>query len=449
MNRKKWALLFLCGVLLFGYYKLFYKIYSESAVAKSADCVIALDVKRITNTLLWNFITTPGQWEAVNIFKSGKKEISWKDMVEIPDYILAFHVNKQPANNWFVVLKVKDEKDFTNGLLRYHFVKKNNNEYTSKDFGLSFFKQNGKLLLTNNIDATSNYLTQVADELFAKKLFITKTALKKAIDAKSHLAVFMAANNFLKQDGIVAGNFDKNKIEISTALLPISQYNFTENNFSFSSNSLCTMGFVQPTPALYNLLNDSSKNKISKALSINIDSFFLKSNKSYEMDIAAIKPRVDSAITYTYDDDFNKIEKVVVNNIQEPKYNFNITGDSIGNIYNYFLRSNKLEKTVSGQLFTAIPLVKSYCNIKTGNLLNISSENYLPQPEDKSISCIFFINLLLSKIPPELLKYLPDDVNKVIANIESIHLKVNKTNEQIIFNCIVKKKKNNLPILKL
>ncbi|MBL0144596.1 MAG: hypothetical protein IPP48_01350 [Chitinophagaceae bacterium] len=32
----------------FGYFKLFYKTYNVSAVAKNADAIVALDVKRIT-----------------------------------------------------------------------------------------------------------------------------------------------------------------------------------------------------------------------------------------------------------------------------------------------------------------------------------------------------------------------------------------------------------------
>ena len=63
MNKKRWALLVLAAILIFGYYKLFYKTYSEKAVAQNADCVVAIDVKRITNTLMWHFITTPSQWK--------------------------------------------------------------------------------------------------------------------------------------------------------------------------------------------------------------------------------------------------------------------------------------------------------------------------------------------------------------------------------------------------
>jgi hypothetical protein len=450
MTKKKWALLILFGALMFGYIKLFYKTYNEEAVAKSADCVILLDVKRITNTLIWNFVTTPEQWNTGNVFnKSAAKEINWKDMLQIPDYVQGFHVKNQPANIWYVVLKVKDETDFNKGLQRYNFNKINSNEYISTVTGIHIFKNGNKILLANTVAENNNYLSDVADEIFIKKMFLPKEKLLKAIAAKSHAAIYIAANKFLQQDGIVTGNFNNNKIEINSTLTPNKQYGFTESSFSFASNSLCTSGFTQPSPEVYNLLSDSIKKDISKALSINIDSVLLPDNKQYNLDIQEIKSRTDSAITYTYDDDFNKLEKVVVNNIQEPAFKFTVLGDNVTFIYKHWLRTNKIDQTDTGQLFVAIPFVKSYCALKNEKELNITAANYKLQQTDKTINCVLFLNILLSKIPADLLKYLPENVINAIANIKSIRLEANKKTEQLIINCILQKKKNSLPLVKL
>ncbi|MGF2412312.1 hypothetical protein [Ferruginibacter sp.] len=450
MNKKKWTLLIVCIVLVFGYIKLFHKTYSNNAVAQSADCIVAIDVKRITNTIIWNIITTPSQWKAGNIFKrsSGTGEVSWKDMVKMPDYILTFHVNNQPANRWYVTLAIKDEKDFAKGLQQYHFEKLNSNEYASKDLGLQFFKTGNTILVTNAVD-NNNYLAQVADELFIKKAYTAKEKLKKAIDAKSHVAVYISPNSFLQQAAIITANFDKQQITINCTISPNKQYNFTQHNFSYTDSSLCSLGFTQPSYAVINLLSAADKINISKAISFNIDSFFLQSNKNYSLDVAAIKPRTDSAITYSYDDNFNAVEKTVVNNILEPAYNFTVTGDSISNIYNYFLRSNKIEPTDTNQLFTAMPLVKSYCNIKSEKQLNITAANYTALPTDKNINAVFFLHLLLAKIPAALLKYFPDAVIKAIANIEQVQLQATKKEQQLVINCIIQKKKNDWPIIKL
>jgi hypothetical protein len=448
MNKTKWALLILSGLLVFGYIKLFYKTYSETAVAKTADCIIALDVKRITNTIIWNFITTPGQWKTPSVSKSGKGEVSWKDMVEIPDYVFAFHVKNQPVNAWHTVLQVKNENDFAKGLQQYHFEKINAGEYVGKENGIRIFKKENKILISNAA-AETNYAAQVANEIFTQKSYAAKETLTKVIAAKSHLAIYIAPNSFLQQDGMVTANFDNQKIEISSALTPHVQYIFAENNFSFPDSSLCALGFTQPSAAVYALLTDSSKNNISKALSINIDSLFLQSNKYYSLNLAAIQPRIDSAITYEYDDNFNKVQKVVVNNVEEPAFNFTIAGDSVTNIYNYWGRTGTVNQTDTGELFTAMPFVKSYCHLKTQKELNITAANYQNTATDKKSNCILFLNMLFTKIPASLLKYLPGNMQNAIANMELLQLVAQKNNSQVILHCNFYKKKNDLPIVKL
>ena len=80
--------------------------------------------------------------------------------------------------------------------------------------------------------------------------------------------------------------------------------------------------------------------------------------------------------------------------------------------------------------------------------LNITSRYYLATPTDKNINCIFFLNMLLTKIPAALMKYFPDTVIKAIDNIESVQIQAQKNNEQIDVHCSFNKKKNDLPIVK-
>ena len=154
-----------------------------------------------------------------------------------------------------------------------------------------------------------------------------------------------------------------------------------------------------------------------------------------------------SAISYTYDDEFNKVEKVVVNNIQEPAFNFMITGDSVSSIYTYLQRSNKLEKTNAGNLFTPMPLVKSYCSIKSENQLTITAFNYAAPAADKSVTGILFLNLALTKIPATLQKYLPDAIMQAVSNIAVVKISATKNKEQVQLSAIIEKMENDLPLI--
>jgi hypothetical protein len=448
MNKKKWALLVLAALLVFGYIKLFYKTYNESGVAKSADCIVVIDVKRITNSIIWNFITTPGQWKIGNPFSEKNNKVALQDMFVLPDFIFAFHAKNQPTNIWYTLLTIKDKADFEKGLLQFQFEKLNNHEYLNKVYGIRFYVDGDKVLLANIPVYDTIYMAEVTTELFVKKNYTSKAILSKAIKAKSHLAVYMAANNFLQTEAIITANFDKHKIEIAGSITPHKQFNFGETNFKYSSSSLCTAGFTQPSATVYSLLTNSNKEKISAALNVQADSVFRQSNKSYNLHLAAIVQRTDSAITYTYDDEFNKVEKVVVNNIQEPAFNFTITGDSVSAIYHYLQASNKLEKTTAGNLFTPMPLVKSYGSIKNEKQLAITASNYFSPAEDESIKAILFFNLALTKIPASLQKYLPDYLMRAISNLATIKIAATKKNEQVLLLAVIDKMKNDLPLIK-
>lgn len=448
MSKKKWALFVLAAILIFGYIKLFYKTYTEDVVAKTADCIIVLDVKRITNTLIWEYITTPSQWKGGKLFPKKSDKVDWKDMFVFPDFIFVFHSKNQPANAWYTLLTIKDKTDLEKGLLQFQFEKINGQEYVNKGYSIRFYISYDKVLVSNAAVSDTTYMNAVANELFTKKDYIPRATLSKAIKAKSHLAVYISPNGFLQKEALIAANFNKKRIEVTGTITPGKQYAFTENNFTYSSGSLCTWGFTQPSQDLYALFNNSYKEKISTALNLNIDSLLQATNKSYSLDLAAIKQRADSAISYTYDDEFNKVEKVVVNNIQEPAFAFTITGDNVPAIYSYLQRNNKLEKTGAGNLFTPMPLVRSYCLLKNEKQLAITAFNYTTGAEDQSVTAIFFLNLLLIRIPPDLQKYLPDPLVKAMSNIAAIKLSATKNNDLVELSAIFEKKKNDLPVIK-
>jgi len=447
MNKKKWFLLILIGLLIFGYIKLFYKAYSNNAVPHSADRIAVIDVKRVINTLLWNFITTPSQWKSSSKPKAVKAGINWRDVIELPDYAFAFHYAGQPESAWYMQLNVKSEQAFVQIENELNLSRLNEHEYASSSTGIYIYKE-GKAVLIGNAKMDTAMLRQTTDELFVKKSYIPKETLAKAVNAKSHLAVYIAPNAFLQEEAILTANFDKNSITIAGDLTPKAAYTFSEANFNYSSQSIFAAGFTQPTPGIMSSIGENDKANISKALGFDADSFFIASNKSYAIDFAGVKSRADSAVTYTYDDDFNKVEKITVNNVEEPSYNFMMTGDSTSNIFNYLQHSEKLEKTEKGNLFLPFPFVRSYCTASPGQL-NITADNYKPAAADKSEKGIFFLQLIFSSIPPAYLKYLSDDQQKAISNLESMEISAKRDADKVMLKGSILKKKNDRAIIRL
>lgn len=445
MSKKKWGLLLLAALLLFGYVKLFYKTYSHKAVPLSADYVVAADVKRITNSLIWNYITTPALWKDFSLSSKKTKEISWDDMVKLPDYILAFHVHNQPASIWYALFDIKDKTDFEKGMRQFQFEKLNSHEYVNKTNSIYIFVQDEKLLVATASAERKNEVLATANELFAKKAYMPEANLKKAIHAKSHLAAYLRPGGVLQKETVVTANFNKDKIEINGNFEPGAQYDFADYNFKYASGSLCATAFTQPPVKFWNLVDSASKEKISTALNFNIDSLMQQGNNRYSININEIKTRVDSAVTYTYDDEFNKVEKTTVNYIQEPSFDFIITGNRAQAFDAYLLHAGKLETTSAGKLFLPMPFVKAYC-INSNHRLNITSANYSEMATDKTTKAIFFLNMVISKIPQNLLNYLPEQLKKFIITLDTMNISFTKKEKLVLLNIVVQKRKNELPL---
>jgi hypothetical protein len=448
MSKKRWALLFLIVLLVFGWYKLFYKTYSVKYIPANTDAIIAIDKKRIINTVLWQLITTPSQWK----FSSGssKKDstISWRKVIELPDYITVFHISNQPNNAWHTCLPIINHVKITYFLQQQGFKNVSGNEFYNEEKNLFVTQKEGMLIISTIKAADTALQANVITCLFDTKKTITQAQFKKLVAAKSHVAALFFQNNFFQEYAIVKTNFDKQKIEILSTLLPKSQFNFTESNFSFSNNSLFNLQLSQPNEAVYNLLDNNTKEKISKALNFNADSFFLPSNKTYQLQIPQFINRVDSAISYTYDDEFNKIEKVVVNNVQEPVYNFTVTGDSVKNIFTNWQKNKLLETTPQGNLFTSIPFVKSYATVSRNQLI-VEPSNYKASSKNTNFKGIAYMQLNIADVPANLLNYLPDDVRKGIANLQGLVITAMQKEKAVEVKVVVSKKKNRLPIIKI
>jgi len=445
MTKKKWGILILLIILLAGYFILFYKTYSVNTVPKTADCILALDLKAVRNTIIWNTITSPEQWKKISFSSTGKT--SWKDMVVIPDYVFVFHVAGQPLNAWYTVLEIKDKQQFKKGLANYHFEQQSDSNkfpvYVSKELGVAFVQDANRLLVANPAVKDKNLIKLVSEELFSKKQYISNDVLVKNTNTGSHLTVQITPGHFLKEPAIITADFDKNSIVVDGTLSPQKDFAFSENKFSYPGRSLCATGFVQPSASTYSLLPASAKASISSALNFDIDSLLLPGNAYYNLDITGIRSRVDSAVSYSYDDNFDPVEKVVLNNVWEPSFCFTTFGKNTKNIYDYWNRNGKLEQTATGELFIPMPFVKSYCSQQNENELLVASADYRPKDDIRSVDGIFFLHVLLTALPPELSRYLPDDMIKATENIESMELVARKEGTQIKIRGNLHKKKND------
>lgn len=439
MKKKYWFLLLLLAIFIFGYIKLFYSSVNKSAVPSNADMVVTVDVKKVIRTIIWDIATHTSKWKIKGSSSDATDIVNLKDVFVLTDYAQAFHVKGEPTNAWYTILQIADEDLFAKALKQYGFTTLFKNQYSSTDKKLGIVKYGSNIIVSSFALDSTNNLNNIADLLFVKKEFFPEEKLKQITAANSHFTLFVAANNFLQKDAIVKANITNDNIIIDGELNPKDAFSFVENNFANGSNSMLSIGFTQPTKSVYDAISEADKANIAKAIGVNMDTLFMQSNKYYQLQVDGIVPRVDSAITYTYDDDFNAIQKVVVNNVDEPMYNFVVVGDSVQKIYNNWVSNKTIVSDNGAQLFRPMPLVKSYCTIKDKNVLEIAPKNFSRTLATENVKAVFYVNILLQKIGEKYLKFFPDEVKNALQKASKVNITCNKNNNALVIKGNIQK----------
>lgn len=422
MSRFKWWILIVILTGTIACYFLFFKTFSEKTVSADADHIISLDVKRITNTVIWNYLTTPELWKSDKQLPKPKKT-DWSDIVRLPDYIFIFHVKNQPVNAWYTVFEIKNEEDFNKGLSEFGFTKIGNKPlFISKQMGLAVMRYANKILVGNEVLENKELIEETANKLFLEQKYIERQKLKQHTEIPKHLVWNFKGDHFFET---ITGQaeLDKEKISASINIILSQPINFEPVVFNKPVDFMASLGMTQPPDTLYNLINDSIRQTASRWLNFNIDSLFLPDNRFYQTNVNSLITRVDTAISYVFDEDFNQVEKKVLNQVVEPAFNFTLKGIGATSLYNYWNTIGILQNTNEGNLFTAMPLVKTYCTLKEKDALSLVAENFRNTPKTTATdSCLFYAYIDFERIPEMLLKYLPNEVLPFLQKIATVNL---------------------------
>lgn len=342
------------------------------------------------------------------------------------------------------MLSIKDEDEFNRGLQEYGFAADDKDEYASSKLGVEFIKRNDKILIGNFNIKDKSFIHAVAAELFDRQEYMDEATIKKITSAPNHFSIFMQKNNFLQEDLIINGNFKNGEMLIAADIKPLPQFSFTEGTFDIYNKSLLNFAVTQPSLQVYQLMPEKIRSSVSTALNFNIDSLFVPQNDKYYLDIQGIKSRVDSAISYTYDDDFNKVEKVVVNNVQEPSFNFIVYKKDSSGLMGYWKRNKNIEG--DSDLFVSVPFVKTYA-VDKKNAVSLTSLNYTEEGSITKFNGIAYLDVNPGKIPSDLLKFFPDQVISAVEKFNSVKMFAIKHQDFVHLTVSLTSKISNKPFL--
>ncbi|MGC4235800.1 MAG: hypothetical protein QM594_22690 [Niabella sp.] len=445
IKRKRWLLIFLAVIAIAGYLILFYKTYNEKTVVHNADHIISVDVKKLTNTIIAQYITTPSQWKGILRPFRKKKEADWKDWVKLPDYIFIFHVAGQPLNAWYTVLEIKDNINFEKNISTLHFRNiAGTSRFISDSLGLEFIKHSSAILLGNASVENKTLITNTAADLFKNKNYISREKLHNNIATAAHVSWSFSGDSVIRE-GKGAININKNRISSLVTLTCKDKTTFEQKKIPVTDSALFNLNIITGSAFFDKLIPKVAKDRISRLVNFNIDSLFQPGISSWQAQINGFVQKADTAISYSYDADFNPIEQQIINNITEPDFSTTISGKNVDAIYRYWKDSGILQSTDQSELFTSMPLVRSYAALKAGAQLTIQSPGFkAPVSSQSSNACIMHLSVNLQRLPDSLQKYFPQQIIPVARKLASVRLLADsKTAGSITVQTTLVKKKDS------
>jgi len=402
--------LFVFVILLFAgmmYFVFYHKQNTKIFSPQEADAIILIDTKKLTREYVYSLAGHPSLW-----FESKEKnKISFKESgVKIPDFLQAFHLKNSKVSNWYSVFELEDRKTFLLFLEQQKFTDLGNQMFRKDQVFIKIF--GGNLI----IGSSNDDFERINNQLF-----------------HSFQANLFDANALVTNElGSIILNTKKGSHNLSVEL------KHDEIEIRNQSDS------YDPSPAISKLLKTNSFLETElDAENIKIFSSFFDKTFADSSSINRMKTSVhleeenDTIITYSYDDNFNEVEKKIFQKIIQPNYIIDFQSSNPEKTELYF--QNKKWINAQNQ-FTAIPFQPNLIIQNSKGFEIKSTRKPVQQSFNLNENYIFVKNnpLLLS-----FLKTLSPKEKKMISDIDYIFY----GNRDQDYCLKVQFKKDDLPLI--
>ena len=370
--KKKLVFIFL-GILtlLCVLYFLRYKraLVFEDKVPKPATEVIHVNLRQIEHHILVDAIKNPLKFIDFKLPTKKKDSLLLKKIISIPRNLF-FYTNDAQFNGIWIssFIKIKKQEKLSAYLIRDGFVKSNDEDdvtlFNKKNVALAIKDKQLIVAFKENKEAT---ISAVAIEVFNENMFLSETSdvLKSIVNSKSDISYAAVKDNF------VEANFKNGLFEVlgtlhSDVFLTLKDSDFSKNSLGYISTK------INKEHKLFKaLIIEENRRKFNNFTKLSIDSIISKWSGNFALNLKVINSKKDTIVTYDYDDDFNKIEKIAVQELTVPEFDFSFDADS--NLFGYLSNKNAIQVIESDTVFTSMPLYKLYAST-TATALNIATQ---------------------------------------------------------------------------
>ncbi|WP_231465523.1 hypothetical protein [Pedobacter sp. Leaf132] len=386
-----------------------YRQYQANHVAipKNSTSLVKVNVDEIYKSLALNMISNPGFY-----LKSGTKtdqKINFNSLnhgLKIKASVYFYTIQNQSSSAFFSRFSVKDYKEFKSFLknvLHFKITKATNGLGLAKskigNVVILYNEQAAALVITNEI---ANY-NLILNDILKEKNFetIKKTKFKSIIDNHKHIC-YQNENNFTEL------NFNNGNVVFTGIFNQPKGLIFKENSNHRSANKNAAVSFwlnANFLPALnrrYNFKNTFlESDSLAKYFKGYIDLEWLNTTQ-----------QTDSVITYDYNDNFEKVEKITLQAKEIPNLVININADAPG-LKNYLNRQNYINPDSLTLNKTIFPLYKIYVGGNTKQLVLSTNKKISTTNTFEKANNFFAMNVDFEQVnkqinQPMLSRYLKD-----------------------------------------
>lgn len=383
------AIVLLLLICYFGFFKYRQIQANKVSIPVSTNALLKINVDELYKTIAVSYIKHPNQYSGAD--KKGIKE-RVNDLntgLKIPANIYLYGVKGKAKTTFFSTFEIADTLIFNRFIHKNAYlplIKKDSNFFQSKDstFFILFNKTTVAFAYTPQKEQVKTTLVEILNR--KNMIKVGESRFNQLVNLSDHIS-FQNTENF-------------------------SKINFTDGKINFSNEFINQM-IVPAAKPQHRILNPEStvsmwlnakfksdlpkKNQTGTPSLLSKDSFFRFYKDYVDFEWTNTITQVDTVVGYEYNDDFERVEKKILQDRKIPSISMNLTANDL-EVSDYLKSLGALDQSTGKISSSMIPLYQVYFKGNSGNIQLSTVQSAKPDLKRTSSDDFFYFKIDFKKL---------------------------------------------------
>jgi hypothetical protein len=381
------AIVILLLLCYFGFFKYRQIQANNVSIPVSTNALLKINVDELYKTIAVSYVKHPDEYSGSDNKGIKERIADLNTGLTIPANIYIYTLKGNAKNTFFTRLEIADSLVFNRFMLKkLALIKKEAHFFQSADstFCLLFNKTTVSLAFTMKKEPVKNILEEIQAQKNMVK--ISDSKFEQMASLSDHLS-FQNAENLSRV------NFKDGKIDFSSELV----------NTWIEPAAQPKHRILNPESTVSMWLNGKIKSDLIKKNHtvspslLSKDSFFRFYKDYADFEWTKTITQVDTIVGYEYNDDFEQVEKKILQDRKIPSIAINLSADD--KAVSTYLKSLGVLDQSTGKISSAmIPLYQVYFKGNNGNVLLSTEQNAKPDLKRTSSDDFFYFKVDFKKL---------------------------------------------------